>query len=164
MSITITSNANEVAASLERKASQINQAVTAKLNALTLALQQHIIADKLQGQVLKQHGGSGVNLADSIRVVPAAEQGGSIVASVIVDGPADKYAAYQEFGTSATELIEPKKTKALRFLVGGKEVFTKKVIHPPLKARSFMASSLDDMHDQFASGINDAVQQVLEAE
>jgi hypothetical protein len=164
MSVTITSNASGVAASLGRKASQITQAVTAKLNALTLALQQHVIADKLQVQVLKQHGGNSVSLADSIRVVPATQQAGSIVASVVVEGPAEKYATDQEFGTSATELIEPKKSKALRFMVGGKEVFTKKIIHPPLRARSFMTSSLDDMHDQFVSGISDAVQQVLEAE
>jgi hypothetical protein len=164
MSITLTSNAEEVAASLNRKASQITEALTAKLDALTLVLQRHIIADKLQGQVLEQRGGGGVSLADSIRVVNATQEGGSITASVTVEGPAEKYAAIQEFGTSSTYPIDPKSAKVLHFLVGGKDVFTGKILHPPLREHSFLRSSLDDMKEDIVSGLGDALQQVLETE
>lgn len=161
MSITITSNAEQVASSLERKAGQLREAMTAKLNALTLALQRHIIADKLQGQALQQRDGS---LAASIRVVPAIEQGGTITAAVVVEGSAEKYAVFQEFGTSGAYPIAPKGAKALHFLVGGKEVFTKEILHPPLKEHSFLRSGFDDMREDFLSGLGEALRQTLEAE
>lgn len=164
MTITITSNAGGVAESLERKASEITGALTAKLDALVVALQRHIIVDKLQGQVLRQYGGGGGSLADSIRAINATRQGSSITASICVEGSAEKYAALQEFGTSSTYSIEPKAAKVLHFLVGGKNIFTKKILHPPLREHSFLRSSLEDRKEEILSGLNDALRQVLEAE
>ncbi len=164
MSVTMTSNADEISANLEGKILQISGAMTAKVDVLTIALQSHIIADKLQGQVLQQRGDSGPSLADSIRVTNALQKGNDITSSVFVEGSAEKYAAFQEFGTSHAYSIQPKIKNVLHFLAGGKDVFVKKIFHPPLRERSFLHSGLDDRKDDFPSGIDDAVQQVLEAE
>ena len=104
--------------------------------------------DKLSGAVL--NAGSGT-LRDSIAANVSADADG-VVASVGSEGDV-KYAAIQEYGgkTSAHEIL-PIKAQALAFVVGGAQVFARRVEHPGsvIPERSSLRSSLDDMRDEIA--------------
>ena len=71
-----------------------------------------------------------------------------------------KYAAIHEFGgkTAAHEIVA-KNGQALAFMMGGKQVFFKKVNHPgsTMPERSFLRSSLGEMKDEIIGGIREAV-------
>lgn len=49
-----------------------------------------------------------------------------------------KHAEFQEYGTRGPYDILPRKKKFLRFNIGGKVVFARRVIHPGLKATKFL--------------------------
>lgn len=53
-----------------------------------------------------------------------------------------KYGKWLELGGLKPYTIVPKNGKVLSFMVNGKRVFTKKVTHPPLKARPFLRPAL----------------------
>jgi hypothetical protein len=59
------------------------------------------------------------------------------------------YAGFVEFGTKPHE-IRPKSAKVLRFSVGGKTVYTKRVRHPGTKAQPFMKPAVDRVVGNFA--------------
>jgi hypothetical protein len=118
------------------------------MNVLAFKLQSHIVTDKLNGQVL--HHRKGI-LAGSIRVTPAAvDSSSSIGAEVLGGGGVAWYGRVHEYGGDGPYVIEATNKKALRFMVGGKVVFAKRVNHPPLPMRSFMRSSLDDQRAEIA--------------
>lgn len=53
-----------------------------------------------------------------------------------------KYGKYLELGGMKPYTIVPKNGKVLSFVVNGKRIFTKRVVHPPLKARPFLRPAL----------------------
>lgn len=110
------------------------------VNAALIDLQGYIRATKLHGSPLKARTG---NLSRSITVTPATDDGGRIHGSVGVDRSAP-YGKIQEFGVGHPWTIEPKNRKALRFTVGGKVVFAKRVTHPPLAPHPFMHPALEE--------------------
>jgi phage gpG-like protein len=76
-----------------------------------------------------------------------------------------KYAAIHEFGgTIPPHEIVPDKTKALAFLVGGKQAFAARVQIPAvtMPERSYMRSSLaemaDEIQDELAATVVEAIQ------
>src|SRR5208283_5329615 len=100
-------------------------------------------------------------LRDSIAASVSAYADG-VVASVASEGDV-KYAAIQEYGgkTSAHEIL-PVKRQALAFVIGGAQLFARRVEHPGslIPERSYLRSSLDDMgreiHDALAQAAADA--------
>ena len=75
------------------------------------------------------------NLRRTIRPGQATSQGFENVATA-------GYAAPVEFG-SAAHVIRPRSRKVLRFKVGGREVFARKVNHPGSRAQPFMGPGLE---------------------
>jgi phage gpG-like protein len=145
----------EIVARLERMPGAVRESLRAKLETLTIALQTHIVRDKLHGQVLNQRSGA---LARSIqRRIDALS---SAMYGVVFSAGDVKYAKIHEFGgQTPPHDIYPSKAKALHFTIGGREVFAKVVHHPGSKMpeRSFMRSSLADMRGEIREGLLEAV-------
>jgi HK97 gp10 family phage protein len=59
---------------------------------------------------------------------------------ILADGV--NYGVYVEFGTSP-HMILPRKKKALKFQMDGRDVFARKVSHPGTNAQPFMRPALD---------------------
>jgi phage gpG-like protein len=141
-------------AALDRIPPQVADAVEAKIRALTINLQGHIVRDKLQGQVLAHRSGA---LGRSIQhdIIRSGERTEGRVFSA---GDV-KYAAIHEFGgQTPPHDILPSKAEALAFMMGGQQVFAKIVHHPGSKIpeRSFMRSGLFDMSGEIVEEIRRA--------
>ncbi len=91
----------------------------------------------LSGRVLKVRSG---NLRDSVHV----ERQGPFQVSVVQDDAAAPYGPMQELGVPHPWVILPKSARALRFEIGGKVFFAKRVVHPGLEARPFMSRGMSD--------------------
>lgn len=129
-----------------------------KVTELTLKLEAKVKA-KLSGQVLNVVTGA---LRRSIfSTVTATDV--SVVGKVASSGDV-KYAAIHEFGgkTPAHEIVATK-AQALSFMMGGKQVFAKRVNHPgsTIPERSYLRSSLADMKQEIEDGLRDAVKQAV---
>lgn len=149
------------AGALDRIPPAVSAAVEAKVRALTINLQGHVVRDKLQGQVLNHRSGA---LGRSIQM--SVNRAGSATIGKVFSAGDVKYAAIHEFGgqTPPHEIL-PNKAKALAFIMGGKQVFAKRVQHPGSKMpeRSFLRSSLGDMAEEIILGIRQAATQAAKA-
>lgn len=132
------------------KSAEIVLKLARKLQGLNFELQAKIQGEKLQGQVLKQQSGK---LAASVRALPVEQEPGQIRGSVQAGGGPAFYGRIQEKGGTTEYDIAPVDKKALAFMLNGKNVFAKLVHHPPLKARPFMSTSLDEMSGEIVSGL-----------
>ena len=111
---------------------------------------------KLSGSVLNVRTGV---LRASIRT-QIQETATGVTATV---GTNVAYGRYQEEGVPHSWEIRPKSARALMFQVGGKAVFAQRVIHPPLPARSFLASTLREMTPQIKAEIDAAIKETVAA-
>ena len=136
--ISATINLGGVNASLDGLPPQVIEAVAKKVRALTVNLQRHIVADKLQGQVLRHRSGA---LGRSI-TTEVSTSGATTTGEVFSAGDV-KYAAIHEFGFHGVESC---------LSVLGKP-FTRQV---DLPERSFMRSSLEDHAERIVAGIREA--------
>lgn len=150
ISITFSGSDQALIERFQGKAAAIVHALATKLQALNFQLQAKIQGEKLQGQVLQQQTGK---LAASVRALPVEEEAGQIRGSVQAGGGPAFYGRIQEKGGTTAYEIVPVNKQALRFMLGGKEVFRKHVNHPPLKARPFMSTSLDEMTTEIVDGL-----------
>ena len=142
---------------LAEKQPKMMLALQARLNRLLLELQAKIVGEKLQGEVLQHRSGK---LGKSIVIDPANGAmivGNEVIGSVIGATPPAGYGAVHERGGKAEYEIVPVSRKVLMFYAsGGAKRFAKRVMHPPLKQRSFMASSLLEMRDRIVAGLKEA--------
>lgn len=141
---------------LDKIPQEVVDAVAEKVRVLTANLQAHIVADKLQGQVLNHRSGA---LSRSIQSITETS-GGVTIGRVFSSGDV-KYAAIHEFGgKTSPHDIYPVKAQALAFMMGGQQVFAKVVHHPGsvMPERSFMRSGLADMADEIVASIREAAQ------
>lgn len=141
-------------AALQRIPPQVVEMVAKKVRALATNLQRHIVADKLQGQVLNHKTGA---LGRSIQTETATS--GDVTTGRVFSAGDVKYAAIHEFGgRTPPHDIFPKKAEALAFMAGGQMVFAKVVHHPGsnIPERSFMRSGLFDMSEEIVAGIREA--------
>jgi phage gpG-like protein len=139
---------------LHRLPQEIVDAIAKKVRALTINLQRHIVAGKLQGQVLNHRSGAlGRSIQTSVRTAGETTTGQVFSAGDV------KYAAIHEFGgkTKPHEIL-PDKADALAFMMGGQQVFAKSVKHPGsvIPERSYMRSGLYDMSDEIVGGLREA--------
>jgi len=138
---------------LEGKQNAIIAALTQRTTAINEALQAKVTGEKLSGQVLQQRTGKTIQ---SVRVIPTENDGETITGGVQAGGGPAFYFKFQEEGT-APYTIEPTDPKGfLAFMIGGKQVFAKKVNHPGLKARHPMQSTLDESRDAILESLQDA--------
>lgn len=147
---------------LREKGPRILAAAKTKMDGLMISLQAKIVGEKLSGQVLNRRTGK---LSNSIRALPSDIesnfQGESIVGHVEGGGGPAFYGRVQEFGGDHAYDIVPINAKALHFFIGGKEMFLKKVHHPPLKERSFMRSSLEEYRETIFDSLRQSVREEM---
>jgi hypothetical protein len=136
---------------LAQKPELFIEAVARKVRKFVLMLQRKIVDEKLQGQVLQLRSGK---LSRSIKAMPVMVEGDVVTGDVEGAGPSATYGVYAEEGGQRSYIIEPKSKKALGFIAaGGAKIFARRVVHPPIKQRSFMRSSLDEMTNQIVSDL-----------
>jgi hypothetical protein len=140
----------------------VQAALRAKAAELAQRLKDHVVQDKLAGQVLNVRSGA---LRDSIAAKVDVD-GDTVKIRVFSDGDV-KYARIQEFGGhTPAHLIVPNKARALAFLAGGKTVFAHIVHHPgsQIPARSYLRSALDDMSGQIIAELKATMVAALQGE
>lgn len=86
----------------------------------------------------------------------------SQISSVVEGGSATIYAkapysAYVEFGTKP-HLIQPRRTKALRFEVGGEEVFATRVQHPGTQPQPYLFPAVYEAISDLIDGLRRLVE------
>jgi hypothetical protein len=82
---------------------------------------------------------------------------GTLTVSVIADA---QYAAAIEYGSRPHEIV-PRRRKYLRFAVGGRVVFAKKVHHPGTRAYEFLAKALEAQMPEITENIANAMERSL---
>lgn len=158
ISLTFGGTDQALIARFRAKSGQIIQALARKLMALDFQLQAKIQGEKLQGQVLNQRTGK---LAASVRALPIENDPGQLSGTVQAAGGPAFYGRIQEKGGTTDYDIVPVNKQALRFMLGGKEVFRRLVHHPPLPARPFMAPSLDEFTPEIVGGLREALHESM---
>jgi phage gpG-like protein len=158
LSVKITGT-DSVAKRFEAMPAKVRAALLLKVYSLTLRLEAHVKNDKLSGQVLKTQSGRLKRSIQSLVVDTPLLITGKVYSSGDVP-----YAAIHEYGgRTPPHVIEPVKGKALAFMMGGKQVFFRKVNHPGsvMPQRSFMRSSVNDMRtviiDEMTRAVREAV-------
>lgn len=155
MEITATiTGSEEVVENFRRGSGEIIQRIIRGANRAMVEVQQHIVRDKLSGQVLNQRSGK---LAGSIRVVLATFDGDTISAGVEGAGGPAWYGRLFELTGSAAHDIVPVRAKALAFYVGGVLVFARKVHIPAMAPRPFMAPAWDELRQNTQMRIVEAM-------
>lgn len=137
----------ELIARIDAAPENFRREMTKEVTAILLLLEGHIKNNKLSGQVLHVRSG---DLRRSVHaVLPVTQTARGVMGRVAQSGDV-KYGAIHEFGgvTSPHDIVATK-AKALAFMMGGKQVFFKKVHHPGSKIpeRSYMRSGLADLRD-----------------
>jgi len=145
--------------SYQRKQAEMVAALLQQMNVEHAALGRYIQTEKLSGQVLHRVTGK---LADSVRLVPASQQGTVIEGGVASAGGAAWYGRLHEYGTSRSYQIVPISKQALAFVSGGTQVIVKSVLHPPIQQRAFMAPSLEENRASIVAGLQGAIDHTIQ--
>lgn len=153
---------SELVARLDAAPATVRRELTREITAIVLLLEGHIKNTKLSGQVLHVRSG---DLRRSVHaVLPVVQTATGVTGKVAQSGDV-KYGAIHEFGgRTPAHVIEAKNGKALHFMMGGKDVFFKKVNHPgsQMPERSYMRSSLADLRNEIADRLQAAVKRGMD--
>jgi phage gpG-like protein len=138
--------------------SKVHAALLRKVTELAFKLEAKI-KGKLSGEVLHVRTGAlRASIANQVTDTATAVTGRAFSSGDV------KYAALHEWGGKipAHEVVATK-AQALAFVMGGKQVFAKRVQIPDvtMPERSFMRSSLADMKSEIVEGMTEAVREGL---
>lgn len=155
--LTVSVDDRAVQARLDSMPARIHARLKQTVYALAEKLRSHVIQDKLLGQVLNRRTG---RLGQSIQ--QKVDSSVTSVTGTVYSAGDVKYAAIHEFGGQipAHEIVA-RNANALAFMMGGKQVFAKRVQWPgaTMPERSFMRSSLADMRDEIVQKMTQAVRE-----
>jgi len=157
---TVTVDDTAVQAWLSHIPTNVQASLETAVYELAERLRNHVITDKLLGQVLNRRTG---RLGQSIQQ-DVTSSSSSVVGRVYSSGDVP-YARIQEYGgVTAAHVIEAVNGQALAFMMGGKQVFAKRVNHPGshIPERSYMRSSLADLQDVIIARLKDAMVEGLQ--
>jgi phage gpG-like protein len=154
--------ADEVLQRFGRLGADVQACLFATSQTLAASLQTHIQQDKLSGQILNRLSG---DLAASIAAT--VEIGDGVVTAQVFAANPPPYAGILEFGgVIPAHDVRPVSAEALSFMLEGRQVFAK-VAHIPdvtVPAHSYLRSSLQDMADEIASELQQAVARALKGQ
>jgi hypothetical protein len=144
-------------AAIRAKAPTLVSALISKMTYLLLRLQQKV-QHNLEGEVLNHRTGKLVN---SVFIEYPTLEGAKLIGRVAAAGGPAWYGKVHELGGKSAYEIRPVTKEALRFMMGGKEVFAKSVMHPPMPARPWARPAAESMKDEFTEGYRQTVNEVL---
>jgi len=149
----------QLVAFVRSRMSVLREALRIKMNGLMLMLQAHIVGQKLSGQMLHHRTGK---LIDSVRLNPAEATAteNEVAGGVSAGGGPAWYAKLLQDGTRAHEIV-PVNKKALAFLLDGKQVIVRRVMHPGTKPFPFMTESAEETREQILAGLQSAANGAL---
>jgi hypothetical protein len=156
LNIYLKSDPQKLVDALKRRPLEIVNAIEGRLNAILYQLAAYVVKEKLSGQMLKRRTGI---LAGSVRVEPARIVGTQIIGKVVAGEGTAFYGRYLESGSQAHQIFAVK-SRALKFVTNGKEVYAKSVMHPGTMAAPFMRSSLQENE----ASIREQLQAAIDAE
>lgn len=133
-------------------------AIDATIGRLVLKLQRKVQEEKLTGQVLKVQTGTLRRSINGVMLPSPGQMSAGVVSTNV------KYARIHEYGgTIKAMVIEAKKARALKFSMGGKTVFAKRVTIPErqMPERSFLRSALNEMSDEIKSELMQAATRAI---
>jgi phage gpG-like protein len=146
----------------ERLGADVQACLLATSQTLAANLQAHVQQDKLSGQVVNRLSG---DLAQSISATVDVGDG-AVTAKVFAADP-PPYAAILEFGgVIPAHEVRPVSAEALSFTIDGRRAFAK-VAHIPdvtVPAHSYLRASLQDMADEIATELQQAVARALKGQ
>jgi hypothetical protein len=120
-------------------------------------LAAYVVKEKLSGQILKRRTGI---LAGSVRVSePAHVIGATFQGKIAAAEGTAFYGRILSEGSRAHEILAVK-SRALKFVTNGKEVYAKSVMHPGMMAKPFLRPALLENE----SSIRAQLQQALDEE
>jgi hypothetical protein len=79
-------------------------------------------------------------------------EGDTITGEISAARCAAFYGVIHQRGGSHPYTIQPVNKGYLRAIIGGKEVFRKKIEHPPLPQRPWFDSAVEEMREEFIAG------------
>lgn len=140
-----------------------------RMNLLMFMLESHIVGETIPFFFPK----GATNIPATVRTHPAVVEGTVIKGWVDAGGPRTTkttlhsgedvdYAAVQEYGIDHEYVIRPFDKKALAFMMGNKQVIVRRVLHPPLTARPYMRTGLEDMKQEIIDGLNESISELVE--
>jgi hypothetical protein len=171
---------------------QIVEALTAKMDRLMILLREKVAFDTIP-RFFPNGAPNIAGTVDQVPATwQGAELRGYVTAGAeslsdrtikvtLKSGEEVDYAAVQEVGVAHSWIIEPFNKKALAFTLNGKaqmlstlssgfaspqsfaEIVTKKVIHPPLEARPFMRTAIEEMTPEIIAELKASVEGLLGA-
>jgi hypothetical protein len=154
------SGADKLQAELQNKTSQLQAALSVKVNALLFQLQTKIIM-KI-GQSLKRRTGALVNSVKVLEQATPEKISGSVG---IPHGQTYPYAAAHELGHEGAYRITATRAKALAFQLSVKanaeKVFARYVTHPPIPALGFVSSTREENREDILRELQETVNEVL---
>ena len=152
----------EVLAKYEVMPNKLRSSVKKKIYYLVTKLEQNV-KQGLQGAVLKYRSGELYASIYGNVVDNQSEITGKVASSA--SSKAAPYARIQEFGgTTKPHVIEAVNGKALRFNMGGKEVFFTKVNHPGsvIPAAHYIGGPFDAMKGEIALSLKEASEEGMQ--
>jgi hypothetical protein len=150
---------------------RILAAITLKMDMLMDMLRNKIVQESIP--TFFPNGGANIaNLKNSVNKTPAHIEGSAIVGWVdaggaktskrtLKSGERVDWAIVQEYGVDHGWEILPFNKKALAFMMNGKQAIYARVFHPPLEARPFMRSELQNMEPQIIAELQQAFKESL---
>ena len=138
---------------LDKMSENIHANIIAETISLQLAIRNYIITNLLSGQLLNHQTGK---LWSSIFTPPVEDSGTSVVGSVLQQGSIAPYGARLNDGGPGYDIF-PKTAKALKFTIGGQEIFAKVVHMPAFEGRQYMQTGLRDNVQAIVDGMTAAV-------
>jgi hypothetical protein len=138
---------------------RVREVIGVKLRAYLFLLAGKIQAEKLSGQLLNVRTGV---LRASVHATPVTTTPTTISGEVQAAGGPAFYGVPLEKGGLRAYQIAAVKGRALKFLMNGKEVYAKSVMHPPQRAHWFMRSSAQQAEAGLRSGLAEGVKRTIE--
>jgi hypothetical protein len=155
------SGADKLQADLQNKTSELQQALSTRVNALLVQLQTKLVA-KI-GQGLKRRTGA---LVGSVRTWAATIEGDAIKGSVgVPEGPTHGYAMVHELGHEGAYRITATRAKALAWQMSVKRnarmAFARYVDHPPIPALHYTSTTAEEIRENVIRQLQETANEVL---
>ena len=144
----------QVISNLEAKYDRLLGRLSEKINSANKLLADKIRAN-LSGAVLNIRSGK---LIGTVRETPVTITGGIVEGGITVGGPEAPYGAVHEHGGTRPYIITPVNKAYLRFVVDGKQIFTKLVRREPALKRAFVEPARLELESEIQAAIRSAVE------